>query len=390
MTVALLLVTAGLLLILLSELLRMIGFMDTSFMSGIQKTMAFAIIFMGFLIALTRAHMPMERAGRMLAFFSILTIVSTFFGVTPDIAFWRQAVHLTLFISAFFTFYIGTETMGLEETAKYIKLIYVVVAFSFIFAIISGRGAEGNVVYYLFLFLPATEFFKSRRTQRILYLFQIFAVLISNKRTALIALVAYLLCYEWLSNKTISGRKRIYKLLAYIVLAIAVFILYPIVISKLGITVFDELSVSHIAEDGGSNRLYIYAQLWQAQMGGSLQHWLIGSGYNSVLLSQVCTDGALGAFVSGHNDLLEVIYDYGIVGTVSYIAFFIFVVRRGLSMVKTEYQYSIPFFSSLLLALVISVTSHLVIYLNYYAIMMAFWAICLADHAYGGDNSDYV
>lgn len=263
----------------------------------------------------------MENTGKILLTFTLLTVISTFLGVTPDIPFWRQAIHLMLFVSAFWTVYIAIEQFGRTGCVGIVKFSYIIIAIVYALAIITGKKIEGNVVYYLLMFLPLTSMIQSNLLRRILYLLQGFVVLVSNKRTALIAFVCYCLCSEWMNNKNITGRKKAYKGMAYILIVIILYIAFPVICQKLNITVFNELEASHIAEDGGSNRLFIYGQLWLAQKSSDLLHWIIGSGYNSVLLSKICTDGVLGENVSAHNDFLEVLYDYGIVGLLGYVSF---------------------------------------------------------------------
>ena len=260
---------------------------------------------------------------------------------------------------------------------------YLIIASFYFIAILENKSLSGNVVYYLLVYLPLTPMIKLTILKRGLYVFQFIVILLSNKRTALIAFVAYCLSYEWMTDKNISLKKRIYKGVLYIMILVILYIIFPIICEKLHITVFNELELSHITEDGGSNRLYIYNQLWQTQKISSIKHWLIGSGYNSVLLSKVCTDGFLGASVSAHNDFLEVLYDYGVIGISIYVTFFLSLINKGINMVRDQYKYGKSFISSILIVIFTSLTSHLIIYLNYYAIIFCFWALCLADYRYG-------
>ena len=382
-TISLFLVIIGITMILTSELSRYAGLSESAILSGIQKTMVYAIIFVGFLLACTKGHSRMENTGEILLTFTLLTVISTFLGVTPDIPFWRQAIHLMLFVSAFWTVYIAIEQFGRTGCVGIVKFSYIIIAIVYSLAIITGKKIEGNVVYYLLMFLPLTSMIQSNLLRKILYLLQGFVVLVSNKRTALIAFVCYCLCSEWMNNKNITGRKKAYKGMAYILIVIILYITFPVICQKLNITVFNELEASHIAEDGGSNRLFIYGQLWLAQKSSDLLHWIVGSGYNSVLLSKICTDGVRGGNVSAHNDFLEVLYDYGIVGLLGYVSFFVCIIGKAIKMVKDQYEYMVPFMASILMVLTISLTSHLVIYLNYYAVIFVFWALCLADYRYG-------
>lgn len=384
-TISMFLVIIGVMLILISELSRYTGVSNSAIISGIQKTIIYAAILAGFFLACTKGHSSMEGTGRLLLVFSLLTVVSTFFGVTPDISFLRQAIHLMLFVSVFWTVYIAIEQFGLEGCTGILIFSFVLVASVYFIAIVTKKTLNGNVVYYLLMFLPLISMIKSNFLRKILYILQIITVLVSNKRTALIAFVVYWFSYEWMINKKITGKKKVCKGIGYILIVIILYMAFPLITQKLNITVFNELELSHIAEDGGSNRLYIYGQLWMAQKNSSLLHWVIGSGYNSVLLSKICTDGVLGEAVSAHNDFLEVLYDYGIVGLIVYISFFVCIIRKAIEMKRKQYRYAIPFSGSILLVIFISMTSHLVIYLNYYAVMFAFWALCLADYRYGNE-----
>ena len=386
-TISMFLVIIGIAILLVSELLKYTGLLNLDIVSGIKKTMVYAMIFIGFLLACTKRHSNMEKTGRILLIFTLSTVVSTLFGVTPDISFWRQAIHLMLFVSVFWTVYIATEQFGRKGCVGILLFCYILMALVYFFAIITRKKIEANVVYYLLMFLPLTSMIKSNLLKKILYFVQIFTVLISNKRTALIVFVCYCLYCEWMDDKKSTRKKKAYKGMAYVLIVIILYIAFPIICQKLNITVFNELELSNITEDGGSNRLFIYGQLWMAQKKSGLLHWGIGSGYNSVLLSKICMDGAQGGYVSAHNDFLEVLYDYGIVGLVMYVSFFVFIIQKARKMKKNQYKYATPFTASILMVLFMSMTSHLVIYLNYYAVIFAFWALCLADYRYG-DESD--
>lgn len=145
-----------------------------------SKTIVYAIIFCGFLLACTQGHSRMENTGKVLLTFTLFTVISTFFGVTPDIPFWRQAIHLTIFASAFWTMYIAIEQFGITGCTGMVKFSYILIALVYSFAIITGKKIEGNVVYYLLMFLPLTAMIKSNLLRKILYLLQGFVVLVSK------------------------------------------------------------------------------------------------------------------------------------------------------------------------------------------------------------------
>ena len=49
-------------------------------------------------------------------------------------------------------------------------------------------------------------------------------------------------------------------------------------------------------------------------------------------------------------------------------------------MQKMHYEYASAFMGTVIMVIVMSMTSHLIIYLNYYVIIFMFWAICISDY----------
>lgn len=367
------------LLLLFSEMQFYVGLSNTAIVSGMQKTLLFAIIlFSAVFLMLNQGHYSVRPILGIFWAFTFITIISTILGVTPDISVWRQIIHLTYFASIFLVYYIGTSKIGINETGKYLKVLFFISVIVYIYAIIKKGMEVQNSIYYIIVFLPVIFLIKSRSLKKIMIIVLPFLALLSNKRTALLSVIAFFLTYEFMSQRNISKKKKIIKAIGYIFVIIALYFVWPVITHKLNITVLNELSLANIQEDGGSNRLYIYAMLWRNQLHGSVKHWLIGDGYNSVLLSHICIDGAGGNWVSAHNDFFEVLYDYGLVGLSLYVSFFVMLIRKAIKMKKIHFKYTGAFMGSISMVLVISLTSHLIIYLNYYAIIFMFWAMCIS------------
>lgn len=372
-------VSVGLLTILLSEMMVYLNLLSEGFISGPQKTLLFAWILFWSLVEIMQNCEKLNKSYTVFFAFTVVTLCSTAIGVEQDISILRQMIHITVFFSVFTAFYIGTKQLGKEPPIRLVKFAYLVVALVYVYGKFVNRSDEGsaNVIYYVLMFLPITVLIETNIIRKVSYIFQILAVLQSNKRTALIALLIYFVFIEIQTNRNISGQKLVLKIIVYCVGLLAIWFSFPYVISLLDVTVFDELSLGSVQHDGGSNRFYIYKQLWNVQKNSGFFHWIIGDGYNSVLLSKICTDGLNGGNVSAHDDFLEVLYDYGLIGITLYGSFFFCLFKNGVKASK-EMDYKIPFFCSIMMVLTISVTSHLIIYLNYYALMFAFWGICLA------------
>ena len=366
-------------LLLCSEMMFFLGTTKAAFIMGMQKTYLFIGILVCGIVAATKQHPHLDAVISVFIFFTIFTCISTIFGVKPDIIIWRQCVHLSFFASVLIIFYKGNCC----DHRAYLNMIYaifVVLLCIYIWSAANVKSKSGNTVYYVLMFLPFVSLLKGKFIRNLFYIALVSLVLLSNKRTALLAVIAYFLMFEYITNKRIDEKLKIYKGIGYIIIVVIAYFVYPIILNKFGITVFDE--ISNMSADGGSNRLLIYGQLWKAQLNGGVKHWLIGEGYNSVLLSKICTDGIGGAWVSGHNDFFEVLYDYGIIGFFLYLSFLIGLIRKGIKMVGDSYSKAAPFLGSIAFVLVMSMTSHMIIYLNYYAVIMIFWAMCIAEYEY--------
>ena len=368
------------LLLLFSEMQFYVGLSGTSIVTGIRKTILFAIILLCALFMLNRRHSRMKRVVWVFGVFTLVTIVSTTIGITPDIAVWRQIIHLTYFYSILIIFYIGTEQLGIDEVSMYVKVLFAILLVIYLYAIVKNGISTQNSIYYMLVFLPMLVFLKRSSIKKGLVVLLAILALISNKRTAFLGVLAYFLTYEFMSQKYISRNKKIVKGVGYVLLIVFIYFIWPVITQRLNITVLKELSLANIEADGGSNRIYIYSILWKNQLAGSVKHWLIGDGYNAVLLSHICRDGIGGEWVSAHNDFLEVIYDYGIVGFVLYISFFVMLIKAAINMQKTHYEYVGAFMGTVSMVIVMSMTSHLIIYLNYYVVIFMFWAMCISDY----------
>ena len=378
--VTMLIATLSVLLLLFSEVQFYVGLNSTSIVTGMQKTILFAGILLCAAFMLTQKHPRIEKVILVFVAFTIATIISTTIGITPDIAVWRQNIHLTYFCSILIIFYIGTEKLGINEVSKYVKILFVVLLGVYLYALVKSGIRAQNSIYYVIIFLPMLVFLKRPTIKKSLAVVLVILALLSNKRTVFLSVLAYFLTYEFMSRKDISKNKKIIKAIGYSALIIFIYFIWPIITQDLNITVLKELSLANIQADGGSNRIYIYSVLWKNQLTGSVKHWLIGDGYNAVLLAHICKDGVGGGWVSAHNDFLEIIYDYGIVGFVLYISFLVMLIRTGIKMQKMHYEYASAFMGTVIMVIVMSMTSHLIIYLNYYVIIFMFWAICISDY----------
>lgn len=171
---------------------------------------------------------------------------------------------------------------------------------------------NSDCAFAIFLYMPLVFFLRSNIIKISLLAFYGFVILLATKRsifmayTLCIALYVFYILLFSNRNKTISNKSKYFILLMLVIGAY--------IILSFGNDNLDYLlkRFSNIEKDGGSGRDEVYATIINAFENSDLLQILIGHGYQSVV-----TTFDIGA----HNDLLEILYDYGILSVIIYIVF---------------------------------------------------------------------
>jgi hypothetical protein len=119
-------------------------------------------------------------------------------------------------------------------------------------------------------------------------------------------------------------------------------------------------------EDGGTGRIAIYQSYLKEMSLMSFSELLTGRGFDS---------GKLLLDKSAHNDWLEALYDFGIIGLILYVALHLFLLKRIFEFIRIKSPLAEPYVVSYAIFFMMSLTSHLIIYPDYFTIMVAFWGM---------------
>lgn len=226
-----------------------------------------------------------------------------------------------------------------------------------------------NSIYYIVLLLPFVLASDSKKIRIAGFISLLILAVVSNKRTAFLVVIAGIAVYfiVYFCSKNISLNK---KMLCTVTVVACVFFLnayFEKIISSLNIDIFERFST--INEDGGSGRDVI----WEGVIEGIKQFNLIeiisGRGFNGVYnYAYVGT--------SAHNDFIEVLYDYGVLGLICYLYFIIEIIMVVLKMKKIDFNLFAAGMSSLVIFFIMSLFSHLQLYPTYFIYFLLFWAVC--------------
>ena len=125
---------------------------------------------------------------------------------------------------------------------------------------------------------------------------------------------------------------------------------------------------SMIEEDGGSGRENIYKDVIDRYVSGDLAQQVFGQGFDSVRGDDRTMS------LSAHNDFLEVMYDFGLVGLFFYVLIHLSLIKWTIRLFRNGSQLAFPVLISYVCFFVMSMVSHLILYPTYFSLLTAFWA----------------
>ena len=257
--------------------------------------------------------------------------------------------------------------------SKFIALsgvIYValMVVYKMNLALFLTASGEASI-YYTITLLPFI-LCCSGKVRNLLLIMTIVSVFITLKRTALIAIVLSLFVYLFVRFKNRDERKL--RLVLYGIAALIVFVIaYQLAVKYTGNDILTKLLDTQ--EDGGSNRNIIYQAVIDQFSSISTSQKLFGVGYNGVRYSYNIISA--GTIVSAHNDFLEVLCDYGVIGLFLYILIIIKQIKAYVYLKRIESDLAPAMAASIVLFFILSMFSHLLLYTSYFMNILVFWGL---------------
>jgi hypothetical protein len=223
-----------------------------------------------------------------------------------------------------------------------------------------------NAVYYPLLTLPWLLMLNKRILRYVAIALVLVAIFYSTKRTAMVAFALAMTSAIGCKLAVASTlRKRVQILhAAFVMLGVGG---GAVVISDFSTTDQSQLIIGRLAnttEIDGGGRIMIYESYLQelTRMPFSVQ--LTGRGFDS---------GKLILVQSAHNDWLEALYDFGIIGLILYGSLHFLLLTRLVQLIRIKSSLAEPYGAAYMILLVMSMTSHLIIYPNYFTVLVAFF-----------------
>lgn len=266
------------------------------------------------------------------------------------------------------------------KTLKYYVVIVIlllpVLFYFFLVSMRTGRDWEGsslalNPVFYLSFLMPVVLLLRSKILKIAGVLLMFAAVLISYKRSAMISLVTAIPVYFY--ARITLGNSAKHKRLIPVLLGGA-FLLLLLVFSFYYISsVFDldwTARLEGLTTDRGSGRLDRYLGYLGLMGSQSPYQWIMGNGYYATEYTP---------YGYAHNDIIEVLYSFGLVGLTLYLLFVGQLAKIFFEMKKTQYKHFDAFAVSLVIFFWGTMFSMLIIIPYWFLNLAFFWGWVIAD-----------
>jgi O-antigen ligase len=231
---------------------------------------------------------------------------------------------------------------------------------------------SSNQVFFVTLLFPFAFLQKKQKYKYAFLFLGLIAAILSFKRSALIYTSLIILVAVYFDFFKLKKKRFVKNFLIGCIFISLSFLAYDY-INKLT----DEsisLRFEKISEDRGSGRLDIYEAVWNKYRNQSWEYKVLGIGFNGVRNKQWVSLGS-GEYYSAHNDFLEILCDFGIIGIVIYLIFVIMIIRRIQYLRLLDNKYYQANIAAFIIFFVMSMVSHLVIYPTYFAYLVIIWAI---------------
>jgi O-antigen ligase len=225
-----------------------------------------------------------------------------------------------------------------------------------------NRAMQLNAVYYPLLTIPWLPLVKKPLLRYIVFAVVAVAVFYSVKRAALAVLVIAGFVYVLVEYFLLTKRLRLANIIVPAVLLSMALVGFSYVDESLGGLFSKRLEATSV--DGGSGRLELYSSVLDELHRSSDESLIFGHGYGS-------SPRYFGT--TSHNDFLEMLFAYGLIGLVLYILLHVSLLTKTIRLIRSKSPYASALAVSYAVFLVASMVSHLIIYPTYFVYIVALW-----------------
>ena len=241
-----------------------------------------------------------------------------------------------------------------------------------------GYGRSGGVIfpiYYCFCYLGIVMRVCSKRITYFFMPFVTTLLFISTKRVGTLIVLGGIVIY-FLSVIHLAGtlKARAKQFIGYFFAVASIIIIILVLINRYDVSTFERLS--HVFEDEGSGRGFIWRTVMNSYVNSSLFQKIFGHGFHAVSLRLYIWDSARSM---AHNSYMETLYDYGIIGLLMIIAFTIFLINSTWKMFHEKSENLPAMAYSIVGLIILGLFSYFFEQSVLIMVYVVLWAICIGD-----------
>lgn len=312
--------------------------------------------------------------NRLILLLLMIGIISSLLYGRENLLMIKQIIFIVYWGAVFFLFYFFTfnDSDTINETNKFYFLLLIPITI-LVFTSNALRGSMGykvsqlgnNMIFYLLTVLPWLLVSKRRIFRLASVLFVLAMSVITLKRSAMtssIICTLIVIYVEYIKGNTNKVR--------------AICLSFLFVISAFGLMYYANSindgaaieRVENLEDDEGSGRLERYKDVLRLLRDEDNRGKMVfGHGFRTVEVS-------LGEeSSSAHNDFLEVLYDYGVIGLLLFVLFHLALIKRVMYLGNVESEYAESYAVSYVIFFIMSMVSHLIIYPTYFIFLTSYW-----------------
>ena len=357
---------------LISKMLR--GLSDSGQVGGVWNIIQLLIIVLGVLCFLLHFNsLITQRCCAVIVIYSVLAfLVSLIYVPVLSISSVYSFVMILYPGAALCLFYYLYLVFDCSDIWIY-KITFYLIAYLFIYNQVSYfvNDTEGSMIssaYYVLALLPIIVLYTDKL--KLLPIFAAFvAIVVSGKRAGLIAIVVAVLGYYFIKYYLRKGSTlKLFRIIVSTVFIGALLFLMLYVLDKyFSIGVINRML--RIFDDGGSGRDVRWKMIIQSFISSDLPKIFFGHGHDSLVAS-------LG---NAHNDFLQLLYENGIIVTITYCLYYISLISVLIKMIRRKYRFAPEFFMSLIISFCFAMFSFYVIEGTFITCGMICQGFILAD-----------
>lgn len=243
--------------------------------------------------------------------------------------------------------------------------VYLILTYSI--RLIEVGNLVSNLVFWptcAFVFIPAV---RNQVLKFVMFVPMILLVLFLAKRSAIIIVVLEILFFSFSMLKNSRRSKGKMSLVLYIVIGLITLNYITSNFSQFTENTFERFE--EMEDDKGSGRVVIYQIVTKNVLSFSPIEMIAGRGYGSFKET---------GHTNAHNDALQLLYEFGLIGLMFYIALLLILFRRLKVVKKYAEEYYVGYIFCFITIVVLGMFSNLITFNSYFAFLCSYLAMAEA------------